>query len=56
MTGDDRKTEPPFGLDMDFSEALERFIGTAQREVDESVQRSKQKSRRGTMSLDGQRD
>ena len=24
MSADDRKTEPPFGLDMDFGEALEQ--------------------------------
>ncbi|WP_156633938.1 hypothetical protein [Methylobacterium sp. Leaf113] len=43
MTGDDRKTEPPFGLDMDFGEALERFIATKPREIEEGVERSKQK-------------
>ena len=44
MTSDkDRKTEPPFGLDLDFGEALERFIGTKPAEVVESVERSKAK-------------
>ncbi|SON56732.1 hypothetical protein HDIA_3191 [Hartmannibacter diazotrophicus] len=42
MTGD-RKTEPPFGLDMDFGEALERFARTDPKEVAESIERSKQK-------------
>lgn len=41
--GDKRKTKPPFGLDMDFGEALERFIQTDSKEVAESVERSKQK-------------
>ncbi|MCJ2137416.1 hypothetical protein MKK69_25805 [Methylobacterium sp. J-026] len=43
MSAEDRKTEPPFGLDMDFGEALERFIGTRPNEVEESVERAKQK-------------
>lgn len=36
MTGDTRK--PPFGLDMDFSEALVRFAGTDRDEVLEAEQ------------------
>ncbi|TXN21540.1 hypothetical protein [Methylobacterium sp. WL9] len=43
MNGGDRKTEPPFGLDMDFGEALEKFIATRPSEVEESVDRSKTK-------------
>lgn len=43
MTDKDRKTEPPFSLDLDFGEALERFIGTKPSEVAESVERAKQK-------------
>ncbi|MFY9294270.1 MAG: hypothetical protein WAP03_26840 [Methylorubrum rhodinum] len=43
MTDKDRKTEPPFGLDMDFGEALERFIATRPQEVVDSVERAKQK-------------
>jgi hypothetical protein len=43
VSAGDRKTEPPFGLDMDFGEALERFIGTRPNEVEKSVERAKQK-------------
>lgn len=42
MTGD-RKNEPPFGLDMDFGEALKRFARVKPKEVAESIDRSKQK-------------
>lgn len=40
MSGD-RKQEPKFGLDMDFGEAMERFLQTDPKEVAESIQRSK---------------
>lgn len=43
MSADDRKTEPPFGLGIDFGEALERFIATRPQEVVDSVERAKQK-------------
>jgi hypothetical protein len=43
MTGEKRKTEPPFGLDMDFGEALGRFVRVDPKEVAESIDRSKQK-------------
>ena len=43
MNADDRKTEAPFGLNIDFGEALERFIGTRPQEVVDSVERAKQK-------------
>ncbi len=42
MTGE-RKTEPPLKLDMDFSEALERFVRAKPKEVAESVEKSKAK-------------
>lgn len=42
MSGE-RKTEPPLKLDMDFAEALERFVQTKPREVADSIERSKQK-------------
>lgn len=42
MTGD-RKTEPPFGLNMNFGEALRRFAKTDPKEIVESIERSKQK-------------
>lgn len=39
-----RKTpEPPFGLEMDFGEALSRFVATKPKEVAESIERSKTK-------------
>jgi len=37
------KREPPFGLDIGFFEALERFAGTDPKEVEGSIKRSKQK-------------
>lgn len=43
MSADKRKTEPPFRLDMDFEEALKRFLQTSPSEVNESVERAKQK-------------
>ncbi len=43
MTGDGRKLEPKFGLDMDFGEALARFAQTKPKEVGESIERSKAK-------------
>ena len=42
MTGE-RKTEPPLKLDMDFGEALERFVRTKPKEVAERVERAKTK-------------
>ena len=42
MTGE-RKTEPPLKLDMDFSEALERFARVKPKEVAESIDRAKTK-------------
>ena len=42
--GAKRSKQPPaLGLDMDVDEALERFIGTDPREVDEQIRRSKTK-------------
>lgn len=41
MTG--KKTEPPFGLAMDFGEALSRFVATKPKEVVDSIERSKAK-------------
>lgn len=38
-----KKLEPPFGLDMDFEEALRRFARTKPSEVEASIQKSKKK-------------
>ncbi len=43
MTDEKRKTEPPLFLDMDFEEALSRFARVKPEEVQESVDRAKQK-------------
>lgn len=43
MTGESKKLEPKFWLEMDFGEALGRFVRTDPKEVAESVERSKQK-------------
>jgi hypothetical protein len=40
MTG--KKLEPKFGLDMPFNEALRRFIQAKPKEVEKSIERSKQ--------------
>jgi hypothetical protein len=40
--------EPAFGLDMPFDEALKRFIGTDQKEVDQSIGRAKKKKPPGS--------
>ena len=37
------KLEPPFRLEMDFSEALERFAATKPSEIEESIRRAKKK-------------
>lgn len=49
-----KKTEPPFGLDMDFAEALERFARTDSAEVAESINRSKTKKPPGAGPPGGQ--
>ena len=46
----ERKTEPPLKLDMDFVEALERFVRAKPKEVAESVERSKTKKPLGDVS------
>jgi hypothetical protein len=38
-----RATEAPLSLDMDFSEALSRFVTTKPQEVDASIDRAKTK-------------
>ncbi len=43
MTDEKRKLEPPLKLDMDFGEALSRFVATKPKEVSDSVERSKTK-------------
>jgi len=43
MTNKGKKLEPPLKLDMDFSEALRRFVKTDPKEVEESIERAKQK-------------
>jgi hypothetical protein len=45
MTDEKRKMEPPLFLDMDFGEALERFARIRPDEVNESVERSKEKKK-----------
>ena len=49
MTGE-RKTELPLKLDMDFGDALERFLRAKPKEVAESVERSKTKKPPGNES------
>lgn len=48
MTKKPKKIEPQFGLDMPFDEALERFINADPKEVEASVERSKQKKSPGS--------
>ncbi len=43
MSAKDKSQEPKLGLDMDFDEALDRFIQTKPGEVEASIVRSKQK-------------
>jgi len=43
MTNKGKKLEPPLKLDMDFGEALRRFVQTKPKEVEESIERAKQK-------------
>lgn len=43
MTDEKRKTEPPLRLDMDFGEALSRFVATKPVEVADSIEQSKTK-------------
>jgi hypothetical protein len=43
MSDKRRQLEPPFGLDMDFEEALSRFVATKPKEVEASIERSKKK-------------
>lgn len=44
MTGKGGKQEPPLHLDLDFSEALERFARVKPDEVRESIERAKKKN------------
>ncbi len=50
MTNEGKKLEPPLKLDMSFGEALARAIQTKPSEVEESIERSKQKKPPGTES------
>jgi hypothetical protein len=43
MTNEGKKLEPPLKLDMSFGEALARAVQTKPPEVEESIERSKQK-------------
>jgi len=43
MSEKKRKLEPKLKLDLDFNEALERFVQTDPEEVKESIERAKQK-------------
>lgn len=47
MTEKRAKPEPPLYLDMDFGEALLRFTKTKPKEVQESMNRAKQKTEPG---------
>ena len=47
MTDEKKTVEPPLFLDMDFGEALIRFTRTKPNEVQESVERAKQKKKPG---------
>ena len=47
MTDEKKKPEPPLFLDMDFGEALLRFTKTKPEEVQESMDRAKQKKKPG---------
>jgi len=54
VMGEKRKNEPLFGLDMDFGEALERFVRADPKEVAQSVKRSKQERPPENAAPDGQ--
>jgi hypothetical protein len=41
MTG--KKYEPPLHIDMDFDEALERFVGVTPKEMHDNITRSKKR-------------
>lgn len=43
MTEEKKTLEPPLFLDMDFGEALARFVQTDPKEVQDSIARAKQK-------------
>lgn len=43
MTNKGKKLEPPLKLDMDFGEALRRFVATSPKEVEELIEQSKQR-------------
>jgi hypothetical protein len=43
MTNEGKKLEPPLKLNMDFDEALRRFVATKPKEVDENIERAKTK-------------
>lgn len=47
MTDEKKTVEPPLFLDMDFGEALSRFARTKPKEVQESIERAKQKKKPG---------
>jgi hypothetical protein len=47
MTEERKTQEPPLFLDMGFGEALTRFMRTKPNEVQESVDRAKQKKKPG---------
>jgi hypothetical protein len=53
MTNEGKKLEPPLKLDMSFGEALARAIQTKPSEVEESIERSKQKKPPGANAPGG---
>jgi hypothetical protein len=46
VTPKGKKQQSKFGLDMEFNEALSRFVHTNPKEVEENIKRSKQKKPR----------
>jgi len=54
MTNKGKKLDPPFKLDMSFGEALARALQTKPYEVEESIERSKQKKPLGDVLVQRQ--
>lgn len=53
MTNKGKKMEPPLKLDMSFGEALVRALQTSPKEVEESIERAKQKKPPGLLTPSG---
>lgn len=54
MTNEGKKLEPPLKFDMSFGEALARALQTKPSEVEESIERSKQKKPPGDVLVQRQ--